>query len=184
MTSAAPDNPGAVTEGLASFGQRVGATVIDGFILWVVISVVLLIAASTVPEARFEDPDPGTSGLGSLIKNLAWFIAPAYYAIMEGHPDGQTLGKKAQGIRVVRKSNFGPVGYGLAVVRYLARVVDVITLGLGLLWAAWDPLHQTFHDKIAGTLVVRSQVYPPASRAGSAPPGYQAAPPRNPFQRG
>ncbi len=115
---------------------------------------------------------------------ITWFAGPAYFIIMEGRPEGQTFGKKLLGIRVVRKTNGGPIGFGLAVGRYLARFVDIVTLGLGLLWAAWDPLHQTFHDKIAGTLVVRSTVYPPAPRAGSAPPGYQAAPPPNPYQTG
>lgn len=170
---------GPVAEGLASFGQRVGATVIDTFILWAVMVVGFLVVAATVPDPEpFVNPDPGPSGVGSLMMMLTWLIGPAYFVIMEGMPDGQTLGKRALGIRVVRKSNGAPLGYGLAIGRYLARFVDAFTLGLGLLWAAWDPMHQTFHDKIAGTLVVRSAVYPPPSRAGS---GYQAVPPNNPF---
>ena len=175
---------GPVAEGLATFGQRVGATVIDTFILWVVMTIGFLVVGATVPAESFEDPSPGPSAFGGLIMMITWFIGPAYFVIMEGRPDGQTLGKKAMGIRVVRKSNGGPLGFGLAIGRYLARFVDAITLGLGLLWAAWDPLHQTFHDKIAGTLVVRSSVYPPPGRVGSAPPGYQAAPPPNPYQTG
>ena len=175
---------GPVTEGLAGFGQRIGATVIDTFILWLAMAAGFLIVAATVPEPEpFVNPDPGPSGLGSLFMMLTWLIGPAYYVIMEGRPDGQTIGKKALGIRVVRKSNGAPIGTGLAIGRYLARFVDAFTLGLGLLWAAWDPLHQTFHDKIAGTLVVRCQVYPPPHKAGTAPPGgFQAAPPPNPFQ--
>jgi uncharacterized RDD family membrane protein YckC len=156
--------------------------VIDSFILWAVMTLGLLIAGATVPTESFENPNPGPSGIGGLIMFITWFASPAYFVILEGRPEGQTLGKKAMGIRVVRKNNGAPVGYGLAVGRYLARFVDAITLGLGLLWAAWDPLHQTFHDKIAGTLVVRSTVYPPPPQAGSGPPGYQAAPPPNPYQ--
>jgi uncharacterized RDD family membrane protein YckC len=172
---------GPVSEGLASFGQRVGATVIDTFILWVVMAVGFLVVGATVPDPEpFVNPDPGPSGMGGLIMMLTWLIGPAYFVIMEGMPDGQTLGKKALGIRVVRKSNGAPLGYGLAIGRYLARFVDFFTLGLGLLWAAWDPMHQTFHDKIAGTLVVRSAVYPPPGK-GIGTPGYQAAPPPNPF---
>jgi uncharacterized RDD family membrane protein YckC len=173
---------GPVSEGLAGFGQRVGATVIDTFILWVAMAIGFLVVAATVPEPEpFVNPDPGPGGVGTLIMMLTWLIGPAYFIVMEGMPDGQTLGKKALGIRVVRKSNGAPLGYGLAIGRYLARFVDFLTMGLGLLWAAWDPLHQTFHDKIAGTLVVRSAVYPPPGRVGSGQPGYQAAPPPNPF---
>ncbi len=170
---------GPVAEGLASFGQRVGATVIDTFILWVAMAAGFLVVAATVPDPEpFVNSDPGPSGVGGLIMMITWLIGPAYFVIMEGMPDGQTLGKKALGIRVVRKSNGAPLGYGLAIGRYLARFVDAFTLGLGLLWAAWDPMHQTFHDKIAGTLVVRSAVYPPPTKAGS---GYQPVPPNNPF---
>jgi uncharacterized RDD family membrane protein YckC len=110
---------------------------------------------------------------------LCWFAGFAYPAIFEGRPDGQTLGKKAVGTRVVRKSNGGPLGYGLAIGRTLAKIPEGFTFGLGLLWAAWDPLHQTFHDKMAGTLVVRSSVYPPpgAMPPAGAPPGYRPQPP-------
>jgi uncharacterized RDD family membrane protein YckC len=163
---------GPVAHGLATFGQRVGAILIDTFILWVVMALGFLVVGATVPAESFENPSPGPSGLGALMMMITWFAGPAYFIILEGRPDGSTLGKKAVGIRVVRKSNGGSLGYGLAVGRYLARFIDAITLGFGLLWAAWDPLHQTFHDKIAGTLVVRSSVYPPAPPAGSAPPGY------------
>lgn len=170
---------GPVSEGLASFGQRIGATVIDTFILWVVMAAGFLVVAATVPEPEpFVNPDPGPSGVGALVMMLTWLIGPGYFIVMEGMPDGQTLGKRAMGIRAVRKSNGAPLGYGLAIGRYLARFVDFFTMGLGLLWAAWDPLHQTFHDKIAGTLVVRSAVYPPPTKVGS---GYQAVPPNNPF---
>ena len=173
---------GPVAEGLASFGQRVGATVIDGFILWVVMVVGFLIVGATVPEPSLEGGSPGPSGFGALLMMITYLLPPAYFVVMEGRPEGQTLGKRAMGIRVVRKTNGAPLGYGLAVGRYLARFADAITLGLGLLWAAWDPQHQTFHDKIAGTLVVRSSVYPPPSQGGSAPTGYQSAPPPNPYQ--
>jgi len=160
----------------------VGGAIIDGFILWVVMAVGFLIAASTVREASFENPNPGPTGIGGLFMLITWLVSPAYYVLLEGRPEGQTIGKKLIGIRAVRKTNGAPLGYGLAIGRYLARFIDFFTLGLGLLWAAWDPLHQTFHDKIAGTLVVRSAVYPPPNKAGGPPPGYQAAPPSNPYQ--
>jgi uncharacterized RDD family membrane protein YckC len=142
--------------------------------MWGVFIVGFIIAAVTTPSASFDNPDPGTSGLGVLFMFLSWAVAVGYPVYFEGRPEGQTLGKKALGIRVVRKANGAPLGYGLAFGRFLARFADSFTFGLGLLWAAWDPLHQTFHDKIAGTLVVRSSVYPPpgATPPGGPPPGY------------
>jgi uncharacterized RDD family membrane protein YckC len=136
----------------------------------------------TTPSASYDNPNPNPNGIGVLMFFLCWAASLAYPVVFEGRPAGQTLGKKAVGIRVVRKSNGGPLGYGLALGRLLARFADSFTLGLGLLWAAWDPEHQTFHDKIAGTLVVRSSVYPPP---GKTPPGYQQpAPPPSAYQTG
>jgi uncharacterized RDD family membrane protein YckC len=177
-----------VAYGLASFGQRVGGALIDTGVIIGVFIVAAVIAESTKPSSSFDDPYPGPSGLGRLLLLLARLAVIAYFVVLEGRPEGQTLGKKALGIRVVRKNNGAPLGFGLALGRTFARLADTFTLGLGLLWAAWDPQHQTFHDKIAGTLVVRSSVYPPpgAMPPGGAPPGYQQQPPPpgSPYQVG
>jgi uncharacterized RDD family membrane protein YckC len=68
---------------------------------------------------------------------------------------GQTAGKKLLGLRVVRADG-GPVGGGQALFREtLGRLAAGFLLGLGYLWAAWDAGGQAWHDKLAGTLVVR-----------------------------
>jgi uncharacterized RDD family membrane protein YckC len=173
-------------------GPRIGALCIDGFITWVMLVLGFIIAAffasMSMPEATFDNPDPSPTGLGGLLVLLFGALgvaaAAVYYPFFEGRPQGQTFGKRAMGIRVVRQSNGASLGYGLAIGRTLSRLLDAIIFGipLGLLWAIWDPRHQTWHDKIAGTLVVDSSVYPPPSRTPGAPPGYQVAPPSNPYQ--
>ena len=40
--------------------------------------------------------------------------------------------------------------------RQLAKLLSLIPLGLGFWWMLWDPRRQTWHDKIAGTIVVRT----------------------------
>lgn len=152
---------GPVAHGLASFGQRVGAALIDGVVLWAVARIGGALVDATRPAATFDNPAPNPSGLGGLLLLVVILSGPIYYIWLEGRVDGQTVGKRALGIRVVRKANGAPLGSSLAAGRFLARFVNFLTLGFGLLWAAWDPLHQAFHDKIAGTLVVRSAVYPP-----------------------
>ena len=42
-----------------------------------------------------------------------------------------------------------------AVVRALACFLSLIVIGLGFLWIAFDPEKRGWHDKIAGTVVVR-----------------------------
>jgi uncharacterized RDD family membrane protein YckC len=173
---------GPVAYGLATFGQRAGALLIDTVIVTAVYVIGTIVAVATTPSSSFDNPNPGPTGVGILILIISWLAAAAYYPFFEGKPAGQTLGKKALGIRAVRKANGAPLGYGLAIGRFLARFADSFTFGLGLLWAAWDPDRQTFHDKIAGTLVVRSDVYPPPGIPSAAPGYQQPAPPPSPYQ--
>ena len=39
-------------------------------------------------------------------------------------------------------------------------IVSGLACGLGYLWMLWDPQRQTWHDKAAGTYVVRVSAYP------------------------
>ena len=68
---------------------------------------------------------------------------------------GGTLGKRAVGIRVVHEKTYDAPGLGSGFVRTLVSIISALPLGLGYLWAAWDTKGQTWHDKAAGTLVVR-----------------------------
>ncbi len=54
----------------------------------------------------------------------------------------------------------GPIGYGRAAVRYVARILSAIVIFLGYLWMLWDPQKQTWHDKLSGSVVVPVSAYP------------------------
>jgi uncharacterized RDD family membrane protein YckC len=41
------------------------------------------------------------------------------------------------------------------VARYLGYYVSTLVIGLGFLWIAFDARKQGWHDKIAGTVVIR-----------------------------
>jgi len=41
-------------------------------------------------------------------------------------------------------------------VRALVGYLSVAAAGLGFLWCIWDSEQQTWHDKVAGTVVVRT----------------------------
>ncbi|MDQ1517263.1 MAG: hypothetical protein QOE80_3093 [Actinomycetota bacterium] len=175
---------GPVAYGLASLGQRIGGALVDALIsgaIWVV-GLIVLAATSSTSTDQYGYSTSSPNAMGGLFMLLCVAGAFFYPVFFEGRPEGQTLGKKVAGSRVVRQSNGAPLGYGLAIGRLFARFADSFTFGLGLLWAIWDPQHQTFHDKIAGTLVVKSSVYPPPGR--TAPAYQQPAPPPNPYQAG
>lgn len=104
--------------------------------------------------------------LGRPGQALATLAGLAYYIYLEGSPSGQTVGKKAMNIRVVNFETGAPLGYGTAAIRYVCRFLSAIPCGLGYFWAIWDPQKQTWHDKIAGTVVVPTASYPVAAWPG------------------
>ncbi len=79
---------------------------------------------------------------------------------MEGQPRGQTLGKRALGVRVVDFDSAGSVPMSRAMGRSLARTFVSGLLMLGFLWMLWDSQEQTWHDKLTRTTVVPVSAYP------------------------
>ena len=76
-----------------------------------------------------------------------------YYALTEGRT-GQTLGKKALGIKVIDTYTGAPIGGGRAIGRYFAKILSGALCFLGFFWMLWDPNKQTWHDKIVRSYVV------------------------------
>lgn len=80
-------------------------------------------------------------------------VALAYFAGMWAWK-GTTVGGVVLNLKVVRLDD-KPVTFAVALVRGLAAALSVIVLFLGFLWMIWDREKQTWHDKIAGTVVIR-----------------------------
>jgi uncharacterized RDD family membrane protein YckC len=57
-------------------------------------------------------------------------------------------------LQVVRQDG-QPVNFLTAIVRILAAVFSAFIFFLGFFWIGWDRDKQGWHDKIAGTVVVR-----------------------------
>ena len=67
---------------------------------------------------------------------------------------GTTIGGIVLNLKVARLDG-RPVDAATAAVRTLVAFLSVIPFGLGFLWCLWDDERQTWHDKVAGTVVVR-----------------------------
>ncbi|HTX04759.1 MAG TPA: RDD family protein [Steroidobacteraceae bacterium] len=67
---------------------------------------------------------------------------------------GTTVGGIVCDLKVVRIGG-GPLDWGTAIVRALGCFLSLVVAGLGFIWIAVDREHQAWHDKIAGTVVVR-----------------------------
>lgn len=112
----------------------------------------------------------GGSGLAMLLMfALLW----AYSVVCEVWLDGQTLGKRALGLRVVNADGT-PVTWLPSVVRNLLRVVDALpgVYGVGLASTLIDPHARRLGDIVAGTMVIHAQDLP----AGQQVPTLAALP--------
>lgn len=69
---------------------------------------------------------------------------------------GASLGQKALGLRVVNAADGQNIRIARAVARFVGYIVSVIPFAIGLIWAGFDHQKQGWHDKIAGTFVVRA----------------------------
>jgi len=67
---------------------------------------------------------------------------------------GTTIGGIVCGLKVVRIDD-RPLDWTTAIVRALGCFLSLFVFGLGFLWVLFDPERQSWHDKIAGTVVVR-----------------------------
>ncbi|HEX8777557.1 MAG TPA: RDD family protein [Rhodanobacter sp.] len=96
----------------------------------------------------------GTGGRG--LAMLAMFVLLwAYWVVCELWLDGQSLGKRALGLRVVNMDGT-PVTWLPSVTRNLLRVVDSLpgVYGVGLASTLVDPCARRLGDVVAGTMVV------------------------------
>ncbi|MDH6135952.1 putative RDD family membrane protein YckC [Kitasatospora sp. MAA4] len=156
---------------LASWGARVGGSIIDSLVIFIPLTISYAIGFSMLFSAVKScsvDPDTGltvcanssssSAGAGLAIIGvgaLLTFILGIWQLIREGKT-GQTIGKKAVGIRLVREIDGQPLGFGMCFVRRLAHVVDSALCGIGYLWPLWDDKGQTLADKIVSSLVIRA----------------------------
>ena len=78
---------------------------------------------------------------------------PVYYIVMWSWK-GTSIGGIVMGLKVMRTDG-RPVDFAVALVRSLSSFFSAAVFFLGFFWAGWDREKQSWHDKIAGTVVVR-----------------------------
>jgi len=147
------------TAGYAGFGARFLAVMVDGMIvgaIYLVLMIPVFILGAVMAAGGGRQAEVGiVSILGFLFQLIGWAASVGYYIYFTAK--GQTLGKKALKIRVVRVENGEVPGYTKAFLReVVGKMVSAMVFGLGYLWMLWDGKKQTWHDKIAGTIVVKS----------------------------
>lgn len=130
------------------FWIRVGAALIDSLLIAMIILPILRVVYGPSywgSEALVQGP----------IDFLLTWVAPAVATVVFWMYRQATPGKMALGLRIVDAATGRPPSTSQLIGRYLGYYVSTIPLLLGLLWVAFDPRKQGWHDKLAGTVVVR-----------------------------
>jgi len=134
----------------AGLGARVAATVVDLCLLalidFVVVYFTLRICGLTMADVSLVPKTPLIAFL--ILQNGGYLVA--------FNAAGQTLGKMLAGIRVVSTTRDLPLGLSRATLRAAVWIALAVPGGLGFLSAALTPDHRGFHDRCAGTRVIRT----------------------------
>ena len=140
------------------FWPRVGASIIDAIILLITTTPALV---AIYGWGYFTDPDkPLIAGPADFL--ISW-VLPAVTVILFWLYKQATPGKMAVSARVVDARTGNSLTVGQSIGRYLAYFVAILPLFLGIIWVAFDPRKQGWHDKLAGTVVVRPKQRGPES---------------------
>jgi uncharacterized RDD family membrane protein YckC len=86
--------------------------------------------------------------------NNGFLLVFPLYNVVLWATRGTTVGAVICGLRVVRLDG-RPMDWGIAIVRCLGAFLSLFLLGLGFFWVVFDDQRQSWHDKIAGTTIVR-----------------------------
>ncbi len=132
--------------GPAGLFRRLAALVYDGLLL----TAVLFLA--TVPVLFITGGEAVPTG-DLLFRTYIFLVTYGYFAF-SWRRGGQTLGMKTWWIRVERADG-SPLTLPDTMMRFAVALVSAAFLGLGFLWALVDRDRRTWHDRAAGTRVVR-----------------------------
>ena len=144
---------------LASPLRRLGARLIDSVILFIPTFIVAFIVTAIA-----IDSDSGIEGIGYILVITALgALFGILYEVTLVATRGQTLGKMATGIVIIRSDSGLLPGWGKATGRWALPTALVFVPIVGGLIAlvcylslTWGGNHQGWHDKVAGTYVVMS----------------------------
>ena len=134
------------------FWARLGAVLIDTLLLLVIVIPVL----HGIYGWAYWDP-ARTGWVAGPADLLVSWVFPAIATVLFWLFRAATPGKMAIGARVVDARTGQPPSFNQSVLRYLGYFVSTIPFALGLIWVGIDARKQGWHDKIAGTVVVRSK---------------------------
>ena len=132
----------------AGFWIRFGAILID----LVVMIIVLYIPLTMIYGEEYWIGEQFIYGFWDVILG---YIVPIVVTIWFWLRYSGTPGKMATKLRIVDAATGNKMTTGQAIGRYFAYTIAILPLCLGLIWVGIDKKKQGWHDKLAGTVVIR-----------------------------
>ncbi|GGB42253.1 RDD family protein [Oceanisphaera marina] len=132
----------------AGFWIRFGALLIDCILMLIVFTVPL----SFIYGEQYWVGDQLLYGFWDL---LLGYVAPVVATIWFWVKYLATPGKMATKLKIVDAVTGEKMSTAQAIGRYFAYIPAMLPLGLGLIWVGIDKKKQGWHDKMAGTVVIR-----------------------------
>ena len=133
----------------AGFWIRLGAVLID----LMVMGVVLYIPSTVIYGSEYWVGDQFFYGFWDLIFS---YVLPLVGTIWFWLRFSGTPGKMALKLKIVDADTGNKLTFGQAIGRYFAYILSAIPFFLGYIWVGFDKRKQGWHDKLAGTIVIRN----------------------------
>lgn len=138
----------------ASVARRFGALLLDSLAIWVFFFVIFLLSAGLGASTGRGDVGVWTFVVTFFWASVAYIVFALWFL-----SKGKTPGKWLVGIRAADKSHGSLPGLGRMLVREtVGKFLSGLFFGFGYFWAIFDKDAQAWHDKIAGTVVLRQPV--------------------------
>ena len=134
----------------AGFWIRTLASIIDSILVFIVIIPILTL----IYGQDYWESEAFFLGFWDLIFN---YILPAVAVIIFWIYKSATPGKMALDLSIVDARTGNKPTTGQLVGRYFAYYISMLPFFLGFFWVGIDKRKQGWHDKLAGTIVIKSK---------------------------
>ena len=145
-----PDETAAAGEvQYVGFWMRFVASVID--------SILIMLLVYPLMSMIFGWDNVMAGNVDTGVSLLLELVLPAIAIIVFWIYRSATPGKMVVGARIVNARTLGKASTGQLIGRYFGYYLSTIVFFLGFLWIAFDKRKQGWHDKLAGTVVIKKR---------------------------
>lgn len=146
----------------AGFWIRTGAAIIDS----ILVSIVIFPILTVIYGKDYWLNESFIKGSWDVIFS---YVLPAIAIVIFWTYKSATPGKMLIGLSIVDANTGDKPSPRQCIVRYFGYYVSMIPLLLGIIWVGIDKRKQGWHDKLAGTVVIRNTQTEPVKFERKAP---------------